>query len=456
MTNKYSHQLIETLSSNIEEQLLDKFDEIFENTITVNSLIENILNEVLEGKTGKEDIKTATTMINKLMAQKRVRWIKSIKTNQEKYKEDSLKSYFHKLYQQQQLLTKEQWKQLYQKKTIEDLKKETIDRAEEWKKQKGYLTDFPLFHEAIGEKMKEDALKQDLFINISEILKEKYHGSIDYYFKNMPEFITETPIFGENNFDLFLPDIENHRTEDKDDNEFYRLFENRDYQLIIQSKERDAKMLDIKDVAIMNDLISSIKTDFYSTKNIHTSIGRIAQVLAQTDKPSKFYYEMAEDRLRNMINLQYTYQSEKKEIIFNLLQGIVFEKKEKNVTGYVDITVSDFLFDALLQQKMIDVTTDNYNKLENKLSQLFCFTFQKERVSLHGEPSMKKNYEYDWFTRSITFKTNNKRTNTLLIKECLEEYKRKEIVIKDYSLKRGLFTIEYIPLSESEIADLKK
>lgn len=454
--NQYPKQLIEIFKKNLNHKI-ECFHrnnkEIYE-LPEIEECIENTLDDYLDGITHKEDIQEITTTQKKIYRTKKARLYKKVIEDEKKYKITNEKSIFYFLIKQKNILIEEQWRMLYGDKTLEHIVNEIIVKTGEWKSEKGsLLIDYPLFT-TLSQKNKIKAFYQDMFIDLMDITKKKMNGNLEEFYKTTPTFMTETPVFANTKMNILMNYTDTGR--------FEYLFDNQDsgYQLKISSNTGTGlKMLDEVDNIILNSLINHIGKEFYRTRAVHTTIGTLARAIYPNKKPSSMHYNMVKMRLKNMMKLQYEYKDTQKEAVFNIFDNVIFERPDitENVIGTetVDVMMGTLMYESIVNKKMVYVTKNNYDALENKLSKLLCYALQKERVTLAAEGGgMSGEYDYVFFSKAIMFKEKKKTKNIQLIRDSLTEFVEKQIEIEKFELKRDVFKITFIPLSESERVDL--
>ena len=459
--SEYPKQLIDMFQTQLNEklQIFHKKNQFLLLLPEIEECIKNTLDDFLEGKTSKTDIQDIYTLQKKNLKQKKSRWEKRIKDTYIKYTLPNSKNPFWFLIEQQNLLTEEQWDILYHNLSVDEIIQSFFKDITQWKEDNNkLLIEFPLFN-TLNKTSKINAFFQDLFINLIGILKENTNGSIDSFFKTTPAFMTEAPIFAPKGFDIIL------QSSLGDGGVFEHLFsdEDADYEMTVSSKSSsDLKMLDAMDISLLNCIFTHIDSDFYHSRKVSLTVGELARAISK-NKPSKNHYKNAKQRLKNMLDLNYSYKDSTREAHFNIFDGVLFEKPEIgdiiSSTENVEITFGTLLYEAIVQKKMVYVTTNNYEALEDNLSKILYYTLQKERIRLSSlynqlnDDTIIEEYEYTFFAKAVMFKTKHKRKNITAIKKSLMEFVEKQITIQDFSVAGDKFKIQYIPLSESEKAD---
>lgn len=462
--SQYSKQLISAL-----EQLLNlRLKEFFDNSVAIynfpekeiNLVIESVLEEYLQGETSQEEIKTATNLLLKTRRQKKGRWLKRFEEDFKKYELDSKDHPFADIINQKKILKVNQWKQLYGNKSLEDVMEQYSLDIHVWQQdKKSYLIDFPLIYN-YTQKAIFMSFRQDLFLNISEIINQHFYGSIDYFLRKRPTVLINNPVFAPSSFNVLL--------QESVDGIFAGLLNNKEdgFQMTVSTKEKSEngklKMLDVKDETILNCLFNHITKDFYNSKTVKIDIGSLAKMLHP--RPSAKHYDDLTKRINNMLNIKFAYsdKSSKNSINFNLFDTVIIYEDKGTNRKVAEVTFGNMLYNAIIQKKMISVTSNNYEALDNNLSKLLYYNLQKERITLSSAKDTKDEdkrlvgqYDYSFFSRAVLFKQKQKAKNIPLIEASLQEFIEKKIAIESYILKNNVFTIYFYPLSNDERADLQ-
>lgn len=452
----YPKQLIENLEKKLDERLIEFYEtnkELYEFGL-LNNIIEETLNLYLNGDTHRDDLQEITSTQRKIYRNKKARWLNTVIEDNKKYKIIDKKNPFYFLSEQKGVLLKEQWEMIYGKKSMEDIINEFIEKIKEWKAdKKSLLIDYPIFT-TLTPNNKTKAFYQDVFLDVMRIIKNTMNGSIEEFYKPTPSFIINVPLFSYTSFKLIMTKNERGLYE-------YNFYdEKRDARLTLISGSGDIKMLDEVDLTIMNTMINYIGKDFYQSRKVHLTIGTLAQAIYRKKNPGAYHYKIVKERLDNMTHFQFEYYiSEKKIGTYNFLDHI--EEDLENVyrkTDKIHIMLGSLLYESIVQNKMIYVTSDNYNALSNPLSKILYYVLQKERIKLSAERDDNFEilgvYDYSFFSKSIMFREKKKTKNIQLLKESLEEFVEKQIAVKTFNINKDTFRIMFTPLSASERADL--
>ncbi len=464
----YPQQLITSLCDHLDERLKNFFSiehlRYFDEYADLNGLVADTLWEYIKKETQKTEINSVYNTQVKMRRQKRKRWISNHESSHEKYAFSDKKSPYYSVWHDHDQMMGSVFLKLYDAPDLETVIKNYQKKLADWQQNdKSLLIDYPLLSNRTKHQVRT-SFKNDLIINLIEIITESYDGNIDNYFSKKPDILLDKPFFAPAKFsvpfkeslDSYVADLVNF---DKDDTTF---------QMLVSYDPNEApnvdklRVFDPKDNQILMTLINHINLDFYESKQITLEVGTIAKAI--NSRPNKRLYDDIKMRLHNMART--AFQMYKKEnpnepiytfSFFDNVRTISKDGKE-----YVSVTFGNTLYESITKKKMISVTSSNYNSLDLELSRLLYHNLQKERIALsvssvpdeHGY--LYKTYDYSYFQRIILFKKKKKADNIQLITETLEEFVEKKIALASfrYDKGQGLFHLYYFTLSDDERADL--
>lgn len=464
----YPQQLITSLCDHLDDRLKKFFSiehlRYFEEYADLNGLVSDTLWEYIKNETQKTEINAVYNTQVKMRRQKRKRWTANHESSHEKYPLSDKKSPYYTIWHNHDQLMGSVFLKLYDAPDLETVIDNYQKKLDVWQQNdKSLLIDYPLLSNRTKHQVKT-GFKNDLIINLIEIILESYDGNINNYFSQRPDILLDKPFFAPAKFsvpfkeslDSYVADLVNF---DRDDTTFQMLVS---YDPNEPPNGEKLRVFDPRDNQILMTLINHINLDFYESKQIILEVGTIAKAI--NSHPNKRLYDDIKRRLHNMGRT--AFQMYKKDnpnepiytfSFFDNVQTISRDGKE-----FVAVTLGNTLFDSITKQKMISVTSSNYNSLELELSRLLYHNLQKERIALstssipneHGY--LYKTYDYSYFQRIILFKKKKKTENIQLIMETLQEFVEKQIALADfrYDKGQGLFHLYYFPLTDDERADL--
>ncbi|MFC5449142.1 hypothetical protein ACFPOG_12790 [Paenibacillus aestuarii] len=241
----------------------------------------------------------------------------------------------------------------------------------------------------------------------------------------------------------------------------YKLSDDRVLRLLISADENDEVqldktfMLDETDSEIFELIMQQRDERFIKEKTITFDINPIVNRI-YGNHGSKAY-ELLEGRLmkfhRFAIEGRTSGKDTKTTFAYNLFQSV---KVIKSATAgiYGEVEFSDTLHQQLITNQTVKIYSHLIHRLENRMSKILIYAFQKERLDahLHGR-DVKQHFEYSFFTNRIRFRYKKIETNLKQITDSLQEFKNANILIKDFKRVGNGFNITLTPLSESEKAD---
>ena len=112
--SRYAKQLIAEISEHLDSEIVDFFDETKENyqyvVDSVNDLVEYTLEEAVEGKTTKEDLRKVYDSMMRNRRRKKARWMEKLESDVKVLPKTDPRFPFSRLVGQKNVLTKAQWK----------------------------------------------------------------------------------------------------------------------------------------------------------------------------------------------------------------------------------------------------------------------------------------------------------------------------------------------------------
>lgn len=464
----YPQQLITSLCEHLADRLSNFFciehKKYFEEYTDLNGLVSDTLWEYIRNETQKTEINSVYNTQVKMRRQKRKRWISNYENLYAKYPLSDRKNPYYMIWHDHNHLMGSFFLKLYAAPDMETVIENYQKKMDAWKKNdKSFLIDYPLLSNRTKLQVKT-GFKNDLIINLIEIILESYDGNIENYFSKKPDILLDKPFFAPAKFsvpfkeslDSYVADLVNF---DKDDTTFQMLVS---YDLNETPNVKKLRVFDPKDSQILMTLINHINLDFYESKQIILEVGTIAKAI--NSRPNKRLYNDVKMRLHNMART--VFQLYKKDnpnepiytfSFFDSVRTISRDGKE-----FVAVTFGNTLYESITKKKMISVTSSNYNSLERELSRLLYHNLQKERIALstssvpNEQGYLYKTYDYSYFQRVILFRKKKKADNIQLIMETLQEFVEKSIALANFHYDKGLglFHMYYFPLSDDERADL--
>lgn len=466
----FSKQMITDLCDHIPGPLSNFFttehSRYFRDYDTLNDIVDQILSDALGNKDTKSEISSIKRDYVRMIKKKKIRWKQSYLKGIEEYEITNSKSPLYDIQRSVYLLSGEAVLKLYGSTDINKITESITNSILEWSTDDNkFLIDYPL----ITTKTKNQVVtsfKAGMVLAMATTVINLYGGNLNSYFSKKPELLLASPIFAPTRYSSVPVKNEYDQkfsltlvTYEQDDYIFQMNY-------LPDPLEKDElhkrKVFDQKDNQLLLNIINNINLDFYQSQQLVVDVGTLAKAL--NSKPNKAMYEDVKLRVHNMQRVLFRYYKKNnlQEPIFSYGFFDSVKTIEQDGKEYLQIVFGKTLFEEITKQRMIAVTSNSYNSLDQDLSKLLYHHFQRERVSLsamnifsEGE-LLYKSYDYSFFQRIILFKSKKKKENIKMIIDSLHEFADREIAIShfNYDDHTGTFHIYYFPLNNDEKADL--
>ncbi|NDI36610.1 hypothetical protein [Chengkuizengella sediminis] len=331
---------------------------------------------------------------------------------------------------------------------------------EEWAKERNErLTDFPYLEKKQKYQI-EKAFENDFVCIICDFLKNSPKNWITHRFKDL----IENPVFADGKAKLkgnILFDEEQQSTIVYDD---YKLSDNRVVRSLVAVNDDEEVqldkmfLLDDTDSEIIEHVMENRDERFYTEKKIIFDLRPLlTRVYGNTSKKA---YELATKRLTKIGRFSIegrttgANKDTKTTFLYNLFQEVKVTKEEATGRVYAEVKFSDTLHQQFITKQTVQIYSHLIHRLENRLSKILIYAFQKERLDAFLQGcDMKSNFEYNFFSDRIRFRSKRIDSNLKLIESSLQEFKEAKILVEDYKRIGNGFEIILTPLTESEKAD---
>lgn len=458
---RHSKQVILELSEQLDERIVTCFNDYREKFELDNiyDLIEDVLMENY-AEVDKVAMQDSAHKVRRRTQKTKRRWYTAYQENIVKYPDTRHpKNPFYSISKQYDVLSPKQWDCIYglsYQQVIEQKKKEIDD----WKNTNNtLLCEFPLLS-AKKTTYIYNALRADIALNIYNIVKKSYSGSLSTFFRTYPEKLVRMPIFGEEKKQLQLKQhagdlINDFFPETGNDDEYLRTIVKKGTNDILQS-------LDGTDLAIVSTFLSSIDNNFYTTKQVTIDMIDLIKAVYKVKTPSDWYYEDITKRCLNISAQNYKYYdpSGKGGVTFYFFEIFISPIRKSGERRTVTATFGKFLYDALINHKLISVTASSFDMLEQKYSKIFYYGLQLKRVELGLKfrdnliPDMHCELDYSFFVQLARIR-GSRQSNMHLINTSLDEFVQYKIAIESYKYESARWTIQFYALSDEEYEDLQ-
>lgn len=465
----YPKQLITTLCEQLPENLTGFFNierrKYFEAFEDINEIVSTTMWDFIKDETSKAEISNINNIQIKMRRQKKTRWMGAYEKGISEYPITDKKNPFFSIQDAYSTLSGQAFLKIYEINDLEKVIESQKQAVKTWiENDKSLLIEFPLINTKTKRQVL-DSFKIDLIISIIKIIIDSFDGNIESYFAKKPTILLDNPLFSPSKYTVpfkqtvnsYVADLVSYDTEDM----VFQMLVNCDPNQTADDIQR-LKVFDSRDNQILLTLFNNIHLDFYQSKQIVIEVGAIAK--SMVSRPNKRLYEDVKMRVHNMARTGFRLCKKDRPndpvFTFSLFDSV--ETIKQNNHEYLAITFGNTLFEAITKQKMISVTSSNYNSLDNDLSKLLYHHLQRERISLSTSVApdanglLYKSYDYSFFQRIVLFRSKKKKENIQLITETLKEFKEKAIALSDfkYDHQSGRFHLYFFLLSEDEKADL--
>lgn len=448
---QYSRQFIEELAKHIDPAITDFFNmkhEIFKFPAkTFTELIDETLMDYLEGKTSREDLIPIVNKIKKSRLQKRARWYKSYINDVDTISIDDPKHPLSHIINMARSLPIDQYVNMFGNMELDEIIAQYKTKATEWKdNSNSLLIEFPGLSTFTNNSI-FNSLKNDLIISAWKYIEADLAGNIDSYMRMFPEQLLNRPLFSPSSFTLMMDTASNNLLKeiitDENGQELLEVTVN-------TGKLTPPKSMDSNDLKLINAFISNINMqEFSREKSVIVDLNTLGKEVVDYHVGKNVLNKIS-NSCRKLVEYNFSYEEEGSKMYFNLFDNIAI--KEDAERPYAIAQFGEILSNAIIQKKLISITSSSYDVLQNNLSKIICYALKREQIA--NQESLTNEYSYTYFQKIVRFKLKNKKKNLQLIQESLQEFVDNKIAIESFELKNGVFVIHFLPLSPAEIEDL--
>lgn len=445
---EYTHEFINELIFQLPEEIKVKYDRL-EHVVPYTDTICELLKQF--EKYSLDDYRKSLKDCQHTYSHKKIRWLKKL---HEQAQSDLSRSSnpFHDIWELSQNINN--WKMVFGNRTLEEIVSEKIDECEIWKNQTGSLfIQYPYFN-TISRKRALSAVKNDLLYSILIIFRDKYEFKPQKFYRQYPQTFIDKP--------MWQPDkAKKRKAAEKDVHDEIILQDGKikfvtDYTVTGQ-EVRVYKPMDSMDNEIFQIVLNEAvtKVAFAADGRVAISLLDLAKQLYpnQKRKISKSTMNALANRVLSLQSVRYRYIDG--SVRENSMQFGLFEL----ISIKDDICIFSFssvIQDAVLNNQLLNVKTRDMQALENSIAKLLCFSLHNERIKLYMKnEGMTGYYGYEMFLMNVKFPTRKKQKNMELIREALQEFQNKKIIIKNFDMLNSGFKIEMYPLTDLEMEDVK-
>ena len=366
---QYSRQFIEELSKNIDPTITDFFykkHDIFKFPCnTIAELIDLTLMEYLDGKTSREDLIPIMGKIKKSRLQKRARWYKSYINDINSISIDNPKHPLAPVINMARSIPVDQYTTVFGDKDIAEIINKYKEKAIQWKKDSNSLLIlFPGIY-TYSNKSVFNSLKNDLIMNAWKYIEQELAGNIDSYLRMFPEELLEKPLFSPSSFTLMMETASNNLLKeiitDENGDELLEVTVN-------NGKLTPPKSMDSNDLKLVNAFISNINIqEFSREKSVVVDLNTLGKELVDYHVGKNVTNKIS-NSCRKLVEYNFSYEEEGSKMYFNLFDNIAI--KEDAERPYAIAQFGEILSNAIIQKKLIYITSASYDVLQNNLSKI--------------------------------------------------------------------------------------
>ncbi len=448
---RYSRQFTEELAKHIDPTIIEFFNKkhvIFKFPCSsIVDLVDETLMDYLEGKTSREDLIPIINKIKKSRLQKRARWYKSYITDIDTISIDDAKHPLAHIINMARSLPVDQYVNVFGDKDLDEIISESKDLATTWKNNSNsLLIEFPGLSSFTDNSI-FNSLKNDLIISAWKYIETDLAGNIDSYLRRFPTDLLEKPLFSPSSFTLMMETASNNLLREIiTDEEGHELLE----VTVNNGKLTPPKSMDYSDLKLINAFISNINMqEFSREKSVVVDLNTLGKEIVDYHVGKNVINKIS-NSCQKLVEYNFAYEEEGSKMYFNLFDNIAI--KEDAERPYAIAQFGEILSNAIIQKKLISITSASYDVLQNNLSRIICYSMKREQIA--NQETLSNEYSYTYFQKIVRFKLKNKKKNMQLIQESLQEFVDNKIAIKNFELKNGIFVIEFLPLSPAELVDL--
>ena len=286
-----------------------------------------------------------------------------------------------------------------------------------------------------------------MIISAWKYIETELTGNIDSYLRRFPADLLEKPLFSPSSFTLMMETASNNLLREIiTDEEGHELLE----VTVNNGKLTPPKSMDYSDLKLINAFISNINMqEFSREKSVIVDLNTLGKEVVDYHVGKNVINKIS-NSCQKLVEYNFAYEEEGSKMYFNLFDNIAI--KEDAERPYAIAQFGEILSNAIIQKKLISITSASYDVLQNNLSRIICYSMKREQIA--NQETLFGEYSYTYFQKIVRFKLKNKKKNMQLIQESLQEFVDNKIAIKNFELKNGVFVIEFLPLSPAELMDL--
>lgn len=389
-------------------------------------------------------------------------WVKSLRKEIKAKKSNPIANeieFFRQLISSQKD-KKEKLKDLLPVENLEDLYDYRLNELDEWAKDKTTLLTDYIYLSYQKEYQIDRAFETDFVFIIADYFKEKnYNGQWGKAIRPRPYELLNVPWADAPHM------IKSNMEQRENDIILYNDYKVGDNVLIrsmfaVKPNERvyfkNTYALDDLDSEIIEYVLENRGTRFYSDeKTVTIDLRKLGRVLYNSDGGK--IIDLVKQRMRKIARYsqEYIIVDEKQEkvnaeYIVNIFQEVGFHEE----TQMAHIVFSDRIHQNIINNQTVQVYRDITEKLTNPTARTLIYALQKERIDCYiQQTSYTRNFDYFYFLQRIRFRSKKIEQNLKVIEKALREFNDLNVLIRTFKRNGTGFTIDFVPLTESEKRD---
>lgn len=247
-----------------------------------------------------------------------------------------------------------------------------------------------------------NSLKNDLIISAWKYIESELAGNIDSYLRMYPVDLVDKPLFSPSSFTLMMETASNNLLKeiitDDDGDELLEV-------TVDNGKLTPPKSMDTDDLKLVNAFISNINMqEFSKEKSVIVDLNTLGKEVVDYHVGKNVLNKIS-NSCRKLVEYNFSYEAEGSKIYFNLFDNIVI--KEDAERPYAIAQFGEILSNAIIQKKLISITSASYDVLDNNLSKIICYAIKREQIA--NQETRVNEYSYTYFQKIVRFKLKNKR-----------------------------------------------
>lgn len=457
----YNVLLIENIKELINRELVNSFSIVKKrcskqlNGKDFEGFLQEVLGEYFWIDMTKEDLTELKNNTNRNRQRMKKRWYqasqKEVKNKKGKTILDEVKGYRY--------MTKEEFTRAFQVENEDELVRIRLEEIKKWsRRKKTNMCDFLYFDKKQPYQI-YSAYKNDVILEIIDIIEKHFGGTLTGCISERASELVENPVFAAGKSLLKIVEGLDETSNSTILYNDYYVTEEYILRTFIREPEKvklhQWYVLDEKDSRIIDLIYDRVKPNFYKDRTVEIDIGDIVKYVYK--HPNAHAYKDAEDRIMKLS--AYNVMGIIKEgdnikdtkFSINFFDHAVINTDTETNRRVARIVFGEILHNNYIQNKTIKATSYKLNQLDNPISKILFYPFQKERLEM-GVSGSKYicEYNYIYFRHRIRFKKTKKDVNLELIREGIQHLKDKKVFVKSFTQLDDNFLIEFYPLTEAE------